>query len=238
MQCNPFGLYTMFMPRKNTIRRDVEGGFYHIYNRGVDKRVIFQDSTDYSVFMRFIKEYLLPPNHPDLEILQGLNPRRHAMNYNHLVELIAFCLMPNHFHLFIRQIKKTGVSEFMRALATNYSVYFNHKYDREGPLFQGTYKAVLVDENPYFLWITKYIHQNPREIIARVKPLQKLAEYSYSSYPDYLGLKKTEWVKSDIISENFGNSQNNRAVKYQQFIEETDDEDESTDLSTYLLDGE
>lgn len=225
------------MPRKNTIRRDAEGGFYHIYNRGVDKRVIFQDKTDYSVFMRFLKEYLLPENHPSLVVLQGLNPRRHAINCNHLVELVAYCLMPNHFHLFVRQIKRGGVSEFMQALATNYSMYFNHRYKREGPLFQGVYKAVLVDDDPYFLWITKYIHQNPKEILARVKPLQMLAEYPFSSYSDYLGMRNTEWVKPDIVLENFGSAKNSKVSSYRQFVEETDEDPVPDGIESFLLDG-
>jgi REP element-mobilizing transposase RayT len=227
------------MPRKNTIRRDVEDGFYHIYNRGVDKRVIFQDKIDYSVFLRFIKEHLLPLNHPDLMILQGLNPRRNAINCFGEVELIAYCLMPNHFHLFMRQIKKGGIARFMKALATNYSMYFNHKYNREGPLFQGTYKAVLVDDDPYFLWITKYIHQNPIEITARVKPSQGLSGYSYSSYPDYLGLRETEWVKPDAVLENFKkNTTGSEVGNYQNFVEEIDDENFPEGMSSLLLDEE
>lgn len=226
------------MPRKNTIRCDIEGGFYHIYNRGVDKRTIFQDQTDYSVFLRFIKEHLLPPDHQDLMILQGLNPRRHVINCFGQVELVAYCLMPNHFHLFIRQVKKGGVSEFMRAIATNYSMYFNHKYKREGPLFQGTYKAVLVDDDPYFLWITKYIHQNPQDILARVKPSQKLEEYSFSSYPEYLGIRKTEWVKPNIVLEIFGNnSKSTKGGNYQKFVEAVE-EGAPESLHTLLLDFE
>lgn len=191
------------------------------------------------MFLRFIKEHLLPPDHQDLVILQGFNPRRNIINCFGQVELIAYCLMPNHFHLFIRQIKKGGVSEFMQALATNYSMYFNHKYKREGPLFQGTYKAVLVDDDSYFMWITKYIHQNPQEILARVKPLQKLEEYSFSSYPDYLGLRKTEWVKPGVVLENFEeNAPGIRVKKYQKFVEADEEAESQESLDSLLLDFE
>jgi REP element-mobilizing transposase RayT len=231
------------MPRKNTIRQNVEGGFYHIYNRGVDKRIIFEEEIDYIVFMRFLKEYLLPPDHPDLDTLRGLDPRRIPINCHEQVELLAYCLMPNHFHLFIKQLKNGGISNFMQALATNYSVYFNHRNKRVGPLYQGPFKAVLVRDEPYFIYISKYIHRNPLSSLARVKPshAQELADYSYSSYPDYLGKRRADWLNPSIILEMFKDSKDNLGVSsYQKFVEQKDIKDSNNleGMSWLLLDEE
>ena len=186
------------MPSKYSVKIFADGYVYHVYNRGVEKRNIFEDNEDRVVFLRFLKEYLLPPTHSELVELQGINPRRHPINCNGEVELLAYCLMPNHFHLLMRQIKHGGITKFMRALSTNYVMYFNHKYDRVGPLFQGIYKAILVDSEQYYLHISRYIHRNPLEIITRDQPLQA---YSFSSYRDYLGLRNTDWLNvKDILS--------------------------------------
>ena len=230
------------MPRKNTVRQDVEGGFYHIYNRGVNKGEIFKDKKDYLVFLRFLKEYLLPPSHKDLKVLQGFNPRRRPINCHDLVELLAFCLIPNHFHLFVRQLKSGGVSEFMRVLATNYSMYFNYRHKRVGPLFQGNYKSVLIQNEPYFVYITKYIHMNPAGIITKVKPSQELKEYSYSSYPNYLGMAKADWLNTKIILEIFQkNSKDLGFDSYKRFVEDCEAGDGVScfdEISWLLLDNE
>src|SRR3989344_7983322 len=124
------------MPGKNVVKVYVENGYYHIYNRGVEKRTIFLDQKDYSVFLRFLKEYLLPPDHPNLLKFRQLTPKRHPINCFGEIRLLAYCLMQNHFHLFVKLIKKDALKKFMKALLTNYSMYFNHRYDRVGPLYR------------------------------------------------------------------------------------------------------
>lgn len=207
------------MPSKNIIKQYVENGYYHIYNRGVDKRTIFQTDDDYFVFMRFLKEYLLPLGHPQLDLLSDINPRRAPINCFEDIDLIAYCLMPNHFHLLVKQKTKKGLEKFMRALATNYVMYFNRKYKRIGPLFQGRYKAALIDEDSYFTYISGYIHANPVELITRDGPLQKLEDYSFSSYPMYLGERNYEWVKPDDILSIFTND-STKMSSYKQFVED------------------
>ncbi len=131
--------------------------------------------------------------------------------------------MPNHFHLFVEQKTMEGLKAFMKALATNYAVYFNRKYDRIGPLFQGTYKAVLIQSEPYLKHITRYIHTNPIKLLARDYPLQKyypLQRYPYSSYAVYLGGKECEWVKKEDILAMFGENIGRRARLYKQFVED------------------
>jgi putative transposase len=202
------------MPGKNTVKELYADGYYHVYNRGVAKQKIFCKREDYVVFLRFLKEYLLPLNHVDRIILQGINPRRRAISLHGEVQLLAYCLMPNHFHLLVRNLSKNGLSRFMKAISTNYAMYFNHEYKRVGPLFQGIYKAVEISDERYYMWITRYIHRNPRDLLTRDQPLSL---YEFSSYPAYLGRWKADWLDSDEISGMF--SQSNPRATYKNFVE-------------------
>lgn len=140
------------MPAKNSIKQYVENGYYHLYNRGVEKRNIFLDDQDYSVFLGYIKQYLGPH--------EGSDPKSLVDD----IDLIAFCLMPNHFHFLAKQKTIDGITKFMRAICTNYVMYFNKKYERVGTLFQGKYKGVLLDNDTYLLHLSRYIHLNPIKI--------------------------------------------------------------------------
>lgn len=191
------------MPAKNVIRIDVEDTYYHIYNRGVEKRIIFCDDQDYKVFLKYLKESLSPPpDRKDLiktlifkeENFKGI-PKQPKNLFNKL-ELIVYSLMPNHFHLMIHQIKKGNIEIFMRSLLVRYSMYFNKRYERVGSLFQGPYKSIIIDNENYLLHLSRYIHLNPSE---NFKDLTK----AYSSYAEYLGIRKTIWVKPDVILKYF-----------------------------------
>src|SRR3989338_11431282 len=149
------------MPRKNSRKIFSENGYYHIYNRGVAKQEIFHENQDYEVFLRFLKEYLLPLDHPALIQLRKLTPRRNPINCSLDVKLLAYCLMPNHFHLLLKNVAERGLEKFMRALGVNYVMYFNQKYERVGPLYQGVYRAVQVETDEQLLYLSKYIHINP-----------------------------------------------------------------------------
>lgn len=208
------------MPAKNTIKQYVVNGYYHIYNRGVEKRNIFLDEQDFTVFLRFLKEYLLPPNHPDLVALQGINPRRKPINCVGDIQLIAYCLMPNHFHLFVKQKTQFGLKSFMKAISTNYVMYFNHKYERVGPLFQGTYKAAFIDSESYYLHVSRYIHSNPVELLARDQPLYS---YPYSSYRYYLQKNHPDWLNTEEILSFFRSRRSiipKDILSYQSFVEQ------------------
>lgn len=135
------------------------------------------------------------------------------------VELITYCLMPNHFHLLLKQKTVSGMTELMRKIGTAYVMYFNDRYTREGTLFQGTYKAVPIDSEAYLLHVSRYIHQNPLEL-GKTNALS----YPYSSYPIYLGLKSTEWVNPEPILDYFGGNKKLPAglrdhLSYQDFVE-------------------
>lgn len=191
------------MPAKHTIKTYVEEGIYHIYNRGVEKRVIFEDALDYKVFLNCLKDALLSPEElqriPIDVTVQGVSFKgipRAPKNFNGLIDLLAYCLMPNHFHLLVQQHSIRSIDNFMRSVATRYSSYFNKRYSRVGPLFQGAYKAALVDSDVYLLHLSRYIHRNP------LKVGRQIVE-TYSSYADYIDLRHTAWVKKDLVLASF-----------------------------------
>jgi putative transposase len=195
------------MAKKNSRKVYVKDGYYHIYNRGVEKRNIFEDEKDYKVFLGYLKQYLSPI--PDLgksakkkkEYLQNpvllVNPRV-PKNYHGKIELVAFCLMPNHFHLLIKQDDEKAMKEFLHSLTIRYSMYFNRRHDRVGPLFQGRYKAALVKNDNYLVYLTCYIHANPIDLTS------DLSNW-YSSYSDYLGTTNTKWLAKDVVLKLFEN---------------------------------
>ena len=216
------------MPSKNTIKIYTEGGFYHIYNRGVEKRIIFNKDIDYKVFLKLLKTYLSPATdpfvHPFSHVQGFQNMRlRPLKSFYGQVELLSFCLMPNHFHLLIKQNVRNGMQTFMQALCTTYSNYFNRKYKRVGILFQGRYKAVLVETESYLLHLSRYIHLNPYEAGLTRPGLVTLVTETYSSYAYYLGSKNAIWIKPDEILSYFKTAQNtslNDCLSYQSFVED------------------
>lgn len=211
------------MPHKHIVKTYVENGHYHVYNRGVEKRDIFLDNQDYRVFLHLLKYYLSPTGKEDQHPLVNLpnypfvRPRPLA-NLAGEVELLAYCLMPNHFHLLIKQVSADGMSKLLRRISTTYSMYFNKRNDRVGHLFQGIYKAALIPDDPYLLYISRYIHLNPEELTG-FNPVS----YPYSSYPYYLGEKKAKWLKLDIILDFFEKSKLlpflQKYPSYQEFVE-------------------
>ena len=213
------------MPQKNSRKEYDAGGYYHIYNRGIDKREIFLDEQDYSVFIGYMKFYLDKPNLQGLALkdLNGktVSPSRTSKNYADEISLLAYCLMPNHFHFLIRQSSDRGIAEFMQSLVLKYVLYFNKKYKRVGGLFQSRYKTVLINNEEQFTYITKYIHRNPVDLLPSRPGLEGLAEYKYSSYGNYLGLFNQSWVKTDDILSYF--SKTNPRIRYKAFVEETGD---------------
>jgi len=213
------------MPPKNSQKTFVDHTYYHIYNRGVAKQEIFLDESDYLAFLGCLKLYLTPPKPVDRRFsitLQGSSlsdtnttlyaPSRQPNNHEKTIELVAYCLMPNHFHLMLRSIEKNSMTRFMSSLSTRYSMHFNKKYNRVGPLFQGIYKAVMIEHEAQFLWVTKYIHQNPLSIT------RDLTSYPYSSYPNYLGQIHQTWVHPENILTYF--SSTNPRNTYKHFVEE------------------
>ena len=202
------------------MKQYVEEGYYHIYNRGVEKRKIFLDEQDYKVFLKYLKLYLDPPGKlPIRKVSIGNNTfqtvPRPLKNYYDKVKLLSYCLMPNNFHLLIKQTDKKSIELFMRSLATKYSVYFNKKYNRVGSLFQGPYKAVLASDDIYLLHLSRYIHLNP----GKDSPYRM----AYSSYPEYLQKRNTSWIYTKDILSHFKTAKKTSLkdmLSYQSFVDD------------------
>lgn len=215
------------MPSKNTIKVYIENSYYHIYNRGVEKRLIFLDQQDYSVFLNYLKEYLLPKDEEALrKLLADPNTSYKEKgkiikllqlnNFYGEITLLSYCLMPNHFHFFIKQKSALSIDKFMQSLCTRYTMYFNRKYKRVGSLSQGVYKAVLVKTEEQFLYLSKYIHQ--QALALQGETLQSWKQPC--SFPEYTGLRKTSWIKPQEVLNYF--SKTNPTLSYKSFILEQD----------------
>ena len=193
-----------------------EGEYYHAYNRGVEKRKIFLSNNDRRRFIRLL--YLA--NSTKNFVYRDVEQRRldEIDRGAQLVAIGAWVLMPNHFHILIKEITKGGTSLFMQKLLTGYSSYFNKRYTRVGGLFQGAFHARHADTDEYLKYLFAYIHLNPIKLvdsswkeagIADRKTTEHfLQEYKHSSYFDYLGVKREEGkiISREVFPEYFSDS--------------------------------
>ena len=206
------------MPSRNIVKEYVVNGFYHLYNRGVDKRDIFLDEQDCVVFLHYLKMYLSPTE----ELLKEnkFNARIQriiALNLSTEIDLLSFTLMPNHIHLQVKQYTIDGITKFMRRLITSYVMYFNKKYKRVGTLFQSTYKAAFIRSESHHLHLSRYIHLNP------IKVKSPINFMNFSSYSYYLGNKQASWVKPEEILSYFKSAKREDLkdmLSYQSFVED------------------
>ncbi len=179
------------------------GEYYHIYNRGVDKRIVFNEKRDY---LRFIFLLYICNNTEPIHTYQK-KPKQYSELFNYvksdtLVDIGAYCLMPNHFHILVKEKCDGGTSKFMQKLSTAYTMYFNSKYLRTGSLFQNTFKAQHSSNDRYLKYLFSYIHLNPVKIIephwknSGIKNYSRtrhfLQSYQFSSYLDYQNLIRAE----------------------------------------------
>jgi putative transposase len=204
------------MPSRNILKQDAPQSFYHIYARGGNRQRIFREPADFEKFLKLFARYLaLEETH---------NPAgRSFPNFYNKLELLSFCLLPNHFHLLIYQRQQGAMTEFMRSLLTSYSMYFNKKYKHTGPLFESRYKASLISDDAYLEHITRYIHLNPRQ----------WHDYEYSSLPYYLQQITDEWIKPKRIMDIFSGP-----AEYLTFLEDYQQNKEMIDILKLELAGE
>ncbi len=175
---------------------------YHILNRGVDKRTLFLDNKDRARFVHDMWEFNDVENAKNVwyRAPQYSGLRDHYMEKDRIVDLHAWCLMGNHYHLLISERVDGGLTKFIRRLNVGYANYFNERYKRKGTLFQGRTKKILINTDAHFLHILSYLHSNPldfsrdgkgwreKKLLNATSALQNLEKYKWSSYLDYAGV--------------------------------------------------
>jgi REP element-mobilizing transposase RayT len=185
------------------LRIQQAGMWYHVMNRGNAKKIIYHDEVDYANFYAVLGDSCLKFN----------------------VEIHAYTLMPNHFHLYLRT-NEANLSDFMQRLSTSYSVWHNRRHSQFGHVFQGRYKALAVENDAYGLSVSRYIHLNPVRTDTMVdKPVEVLRKYlhtyTWSSYREMIGLEKPEsWLKLKDTLEQFGKTRKAQHTNYGKYVEE------------------
>lgn len=165
------------MPSKNLIRNYDAPAFYHVYNRGAGKQVVFHNSADKRKFMLILERHLIPTDEEELYPIYD-------------VEVVAFCLMNNHFHLLLYQeLDRLAISGLMKSVATAYAMYYNNRYKASGRLFQGPFRASHIDNDTYLAHISRYIHLNPRTY----------KTYYWSSLRYYIGKDSSELIHPERV---------------------------------------
>lgn len=203
--------------------------YYHIYNRGVEKRDVFMNKADQLRFLETLNYYRFAPQPMKLsDHKKRQNEIKKIDKQVELVKIYCYCLMPNHFHLLIRQVHEGGITRFMKFILNSYTKYFNIKYDRVGSLFQGVFKAKLVENDEYLLQLSRYIHRNPFPPSRWESKLAPLSSYYY-----YLSGEQHLFCEIECISNYF--SKSNPSLSYQSFVENTDLADDPL-LFTLLID--
>lgn len=197
------------MPVRNVVRVQIPDTFYHVYNRGHNKSLLFADDADYDFFAFLLARCFGPKQLKDTD--GKLFPW-----FGDRAQINAFCLMPNHFHLLLHQFDdEKAISAAMQSLATTYSIYFNKKYDRRGSAFESVFKSVPIQSDSYLMHISRYIHLNPKNY----------RQWQYSSYKDYRGQSVRPWLSIAPILDLFeSTSDYNKFVDdYKQLRDELED---------------
>lgn len=177
------------------------GEYYHIFNRGVEKRPVFTTKHEFSRAVDLLHFYHFA--NPPLRYSKylALDKERKQQFLDKLeekaVEIIAFCLMTNHFHLLVKQITDNGISKFMANFTNSYTKYFNTKHKRVGSLFQGAFKAVHIESDEQLLHLSRYIHLNP--VMGYLVKVEELSDYRWSSYPSYIGKTENKFINKDTV---------------------------------------
>lgn len=190
------------------LRMDAPESYYHVYARGANKHKIFLDEQDYVMFLQILERYLSPDE------MRDKNGISYPNFYNN-VDLLAYCLMPNHFHLLFFQRHQKMLTSLMQSVMTSYSRYFNKKYKRTGPLFESRFRASMITDDAYLHHITRYIHLNPRY----------WQQYEYSSLPYYLQQDTVSWVRPERVLELFESPK-----QYEEFVTDYEENKKLIDI--------
>jgi len=208
---------SMASPRAILFR---EEHVYHLFNRGVERRSIFLSSRDRERFVSLLEYYRFYgisksySHYLALSLSERATFRQILDQQPLSVDILAYCLMPNHFHLLVRQNTKEGIHDFLSNVSNGYAKYFNTKRQRVGPLYQGPFKAVFVETDEQLIHLSRYIHINP--VVSGIISLDDLDMYPWSSLPDYIGKVKTSFVTMPPILGYFKTSSSYRSFVYDQ----------------------
>jgi putative transposase len=188
----------------------VTGEIYHVFNRGVEKRPIFENARHYQRFLDLLPFYTRS-HHLKFSTLSG-KEREEVISKKtgeKLVEILCYCLMPNHFHFTLRQEEEKGISRFIQRLTNSFSHYYSIKNQIQGHIFQDKFKAVHIEKDEQLLHLSRYIHLNP----VTGNLVEKPEDYEFSSYNIYLGKETSEIVVPNIVLDNFKLSED-----YEKFV--------------------
>lgn len=182
---------------------------YHIFNRGISLQPTFLDKRDYQRLLQTIVYY--QNQQPSVKLSRFLilseEERKEIIDNNKkaadfLTDIICFCFMPNHLHFLLKQVVDGGISKFMSNVTNSYTRYLNTKRKRNGPLFQGKFKAVRVESDEQLLHLSRYIHLNPLTSYV-IKDIGQLENYVYSSFPEYMGKIQSGFCQKEIVLGQF-----------------------------------
>ena len=205
----------------------VNGEYYHIYNRGVDKRHIFCISEDFDRFLESMNVFnsVIP-----VGSLYSYSFRDNQLSRRtaKLVNIVCYCLNPNHYHFVLEQLIDGGISEFIKRLAGGYTFHFNNKYKRSGVLFQGKFKARHIDLNEYLLHVSVYVNLNNR--VHRLS-----GRTAKSSWNEYIGTTNSSVCKKDIILEQFKTKKEYKDFAESSLVDILERKQQSKEVSDLLL---
>jgi len=199
------------LPNRKTIL--ATGEHYHVFNRGVNKTPMFINKLHYKRGIQSLNYYQSSKPPMSFSKFLKLSTKERSIVANsmkqksQLVTLLAYCLMPNHFHLLLRQEFDNGISDYLRLFQNSYTRYFNLKQDRIGPLWQGQFKAVHIEDDDQLLHTCRYIHLNPLTSFL-VKDVSALQNYHWSSFQEYIKPSKNDLCKQNVILSFFNNTPN------------------------------
>lgn len=193
--------------------------YYHVFNRGVARQPIFTDIREYKRAIQLISYYQNKNPSPKYShFIQLPREQRNILlslsnsKRDYSVSIIAYCLMPNHFHFLLRQKVDNGIPKFIADFTNSYARYFNVKNERYGPVFQGRFKSVLVETDEQLFHVVRYIHLNPYTSYV-VKSVSELENYEFSSLPDYIGRRNSILVDKKVVLSNF-----KKSIDYEKFV--------------------
>lgn len=182
----------------------ISGEIYHVFNRSIAKQPIFNTKRDYNRFLEAINYYKFLDTPFRFSHFFRMDSKERASlmenlkKNNKLVQILAFCIMPNHFHLLVRQLEDNGILTLVKNIQNSYAKYFNIKYKRTGSLFQEQFKAIRLETDEQLLHVSRYIHINPLTAYI-VKNIAELISYPWTSFMDYVGNNERDIINTSEI---------------------------------------